>query len=104
MKANNPRSHTKVVNGQIIELLTCQRCNHSWYPRPSAATKTTKLPKICPRCKSQLWQTARKTPPAVHFTLILTYKVAPSDEQRAKAEKVLDEARKRLNAIFEVKE
>lgn len=40
----------------ILKKYKCLRCKggHEWYPR-----KPVK-PRICPRCKSHLWQTPRK--------------------------------------------
>lgn len=32
----------------------CERCDHKWAPREDA------LPRVCPRCKSPYWNTARK--------------------------------------------
>ena len=33
--------------------LSCNRCNHQWYPR------SPKLPKICPMCNSPYWNKVR---------------------------------------------
>jgi len=34
--------------------LKCQRCPHEWYPR------APRLPKVCPKCKSPVWDKPRK--------------------------------------------
>ena len=39
--------------GMSIELLTCLRCGHQWYPR------TPKLPAHCSKCKSPYWDKPR---------------------------------------------
>lgn len=36
-----------------VQTLTCQRCGHQWVPRQAERT-------ICPKCKSKLWDTAKK--------------------------------------------
>ena len=33
--------------------LECERCHHKWYPRHEFH------PKVCPRCKTRLWQTPK---------------------------------------------
>lgn len=33
----------------------CERCGHVWLPR-----KATKIPKVCPKCKSPYWNEPRK--------------------------------------------
>lgn len=45
-----------MINKIIMNLLKyeCNRCYHSWIPRAE------KEPKICPNCKSPLWNKARK--------------------------------------------
>jgi hypothetical protein len=39
-----------------IPTLLCRRCTHEWQPRRE------QLPRICPKCKSPLWQ----VPPRTH--------------------------------------
>lgn len=40
------------MNTIRITRLKCGKCNYEWLPR------TTKLPKVCPNCKSRNWQEA----------------------------------------------
>lgn len=37
-----------------LPLLRCQKCGHHWSPRAS------KLPSVCPSCKSKFWQEGRQ--------------------------------------------
>jgi predicted Zn-ribbon and HTH transcriptional regulator len=42
----------------------CERCGHKWVPREE------EFPKVCPKCKSPYWNTARKLPtkkPEIEF-------------------------------------
>jgi DNA-directed RNA polymerase subunit RPC12/RpoP len=36
--------------------LHCLRCGHSWFPRQKA-DGTAPRPKVCPNCKSRVWDT-----------------------------------------------
>ena len=36
----------------------CERCGHEWFPR-----NDKQEPKVCPRCKSPYWNSARKQAP-----------------------------------------
>ena len=36
----------------------CNRCQHTWIPREEG-----EKPRVCPRCKSPYWDTARKIKP-----------------------------------------
>jgi len=38
----------------VLPFFTCQRCGHTWVPR------LARMPRLCPACKSFLWQTPRK--------------------------------------------
>lgn len=33
----------------IVIVCTCERCSHEWHPLK------TRFPKMCPKCKSRLW-------------------------------------------------
>jgi hypothetical protein len=45
----------------MMEKFRCERCNppHEWYPR------TPNKPKVCPRCKSPYYDSARVKAPMV---------------------------------------
>jgi predicted nucleic acid-binding Zn-ribbon protein len=40
--------------GFKLPTLKCVRCGHTWPPR------TQNLPKVCPKCKSPYWNTAKR--------------------------------------------
>ena len=44
----------------LPEPLICLRCdpNHVWIPRPQ---KNPDLPRICPKCKRETWNTPKET-------------------------------------------
>jgi predicted Zn-ribbon and HTH transcriptional regulator len=43
----------------LLESCICERCNFKWFPRIQE-DGTMKL-KICPKCKSPLWNVKRKS-------------------------------------------
>ena len=49
-KSSTPRIIYKNVNGNKI---TCLRCNHNWKP-------IKEVVRICPKCKSELWNQSKK--------------------------------------------
>ena len=38
----------------MLKGFQCERCGHKWAPREN------ELPRVCPKCKSPYWNTARK--------------------------------------------
>ena len=86
----------RIVNGKTIKRLECLRCHHVWWP------KSTKLPKVCPKCKSVLWQIAPKVArPEPPFTLTLILRDDPTDRQREKAQEVVVRATAELKRILD---
>ena len=45
-----------VAKTQIVSC-RCERCAHKW-----ASRETSRLPKVCPKCKSPYWNTPETTP------------------------------------------
>lgn len=43
------------VSGLELPRLSCRRCGHSWTPRNGS-----RLPKVCPSCKSPYWDIEKK--------------------------------------------
>jgi len=43
-----------------IEQLACNRCQHTWWPRPRNGQITA--PKFCPQCRSPYWNKKRMHP------------------------------------------
>lgn len=39
----------------LVKGYQCERCDHKWIPH-----KKSKLPTICPKCKSPYWNVKRK--------------------------------------------
>jgi len=44
------RIESKSYAAQVLDLFYCRRCRHTWDKR-----RATLVPKMCPRCKSLLW-------------------------------------------------
>jgi predicted Zn-ribbon and HTH transcriptional regulator len=44
----------KTAKQMAIEELHCLRCGRRWYAE-AAAYITGRMPKVCPRCKSEKW-------------------------------------------------
>jgi len=51
-----------------LPILKCERCKHKWVPR------TTREPKVCPKCKSAYWNEPKKPPP-------ITQKMNPTERR-----------------------
>jgi DNA-directed RNA polymerase subunit RPC12/RpoP len=52
---------TKLVK-IVLDGYVCQRCGHQWVPRKA------EQPRVCPKCKTYLWDRPRKDYPAKYAT------------------------------------
>ena len=44
-----------------VQAYECERCHYRWTPRDTpVSNNVTSQPKVCPKCKSPLWNKPRK--------------------------------------------
>jgi hypothetical protein len=44
------------IKQKLVNILTCERCNHTWTPR-----KFNVIPETCAKCRSPYWNKPRKS-------------------------------------------
>ena len=58
-RVSRPSATYKSKDGIVIKPFECKRCSHTWYPR-----QFDRKPRMCPNCKTRLWDKAPKHPAA----------------------------------------